>query len=116
MSGPRRWPTVAIAQSWSGSTAAASPRAAARRRAYDGTRLARRGDVVVVTVNHRLNIFGYLALDHYGEGFEDSSVAGVLDMIQALEWVKSNHPELRRRSRHRDDLRRVWRRAPRSRR
>jgi para-nitrobenzyl esterase len=58
--------------------------------AYDGVRLARRGDVVVVTVNHRLNVFGYLALGHYGEGFEDSSVAGVLDMVLALEWVRDN--------------------------
>jgi para-nitrobenzyl esterase len=58
--------------------------------AYDGTRLARRGDVVVVTVNHRLNVFGYLALGHYGEGFEDSAVAGVLDMVLALTWVRDN--------------------------
>ena len=58
--------------------------------AYDGVRLARRGDVVVVTVNHRLNVFGYLALGHYGEGFEDSAVAGVLDMVQALAWVRDN--------------------------
>lgn len=58
--------------------------------AYEGTNLARRGDVVVVTVNHRLNVFGYLALNHYGEGFEDSAVAGVLDMVQALEWVRDN--------------------------
>jgi len=59
-------------------------------RAYDGVRLARRGDVVVVTVNHRLNVFGYLALNQYGEGFEDSAAAGVLDMILALEWVRDN--------------------------
>jgi para-nitrobenzyl esterase len=59
-------------------------------RAYEGTRLARRGDVVVVTVNHRLNVFGYLALGQYGAGFEDSAVAGVLDLIQALEWVRDN--------------------------
>ncbi|MDZ7669487.1 MAG: carboxylesterase family protein [Gammaproteobacteria bacterium] len=58
--------------------------------AYEGARLADRGDVVVVTVNHRLNVFGYLALGHYGEGFEDSAVAGVLDMVQALEWVRDN--------------------------
>ncbi|MEX0943444.1 MAG: carboxylesterase family protein [Pseudomonadales bacterium] len=58
--------------------------------AYDGVRLARRGDVVVVTVNHRLNVFGYLALGHHGAGFEDSAVAGVLDMVQALEWVRDN--------------------------
>jgi len=59
-------------------------------KAYEGARLARRGDVVVVTVNHRLNVFGYLALGHYGAGFEDAAVAGVLDMIQALEWVRDN--------------------------
>jgi para-nitrobenzyl esterase len=58
--------------------------------AYEGVRLAKRGDVVVVTVNHRLNLFGYLALNHYGEGFEDSAAAGVLDMVQALEWVRDN--------------------------
>lgn len=58
--------------------------------AYDGVRLALRGDVVVVTVNHRLNVFGYLALGHYGDAFKDASVAGVLDMILALEWVRDN--------------------------
>lgn len=58
--------------------------------AYEGVNLAKRGDVVVVTVNHRLNVFGYLALGHYGGGFEDSAVAGVLDMVQALEWVRDN--------------------------
>lgn len=58
--------------------------------AYEGTRLSRRGNVVVVTVNHRLNVFGYLALGHYGEGFEDSAAAGVLDMVLALEWVRDN--------------------------
>ena len=58
--------------------------------AYDGVRLAHRGDVVVVTVNHRLNVFGYLALQHYGKGFEDSAVAGVLDMVQALQWLRDN--------------------------
>lgn len=59
-------------------------------KAYEGTRLSRRGDVVVVTVNHRLNVFGYLSLGHYGEAYQDSPVAGVLDMIQALEWVRDN--------------------------
>jgi para-nitrobenzyl esterase len=62
-------------------------------RAYEGVRLARRGDVVVVTVNHRLNVFGYLALNHYGEGFGDSANAGVLDMVQALKWVHNNIAE-----------------------
>ncbi|MEM7078972.1 MAG: carboxylesterase family protein [Pseudomonadota bacterium] len=58
--------------------------------AYEGTRLARRGDVVVVTINHRLNLFGYLALNHYGPEFADSAVAGVLDMVLALKWVRDN--------------------------
>jgi para-nitrobenzyl esterase len=62
-------------------------------RAYDGVRLANRGDVVVVTVNHRLNIFGYTYLGEYGERFADSGNAGVLDMVLALEWVQNNIAE-----------------------
>lgn len=58
--------------------------------AYDGVRLAKRGDVVVVTVNHRLNVFGYMNLARYGERFANSGAAGVLDMILALQWVKDN--------------------------
>ncbi len=59
---------------------------------YDGARLARRGDVVVVTVNHRLNIFGYLYLADLlpGQGFEDSGNAGQLDLVLALQWVREN--------------------------
>lgn len=58
--------------------------------AYDGVRLSKRGDVVVVTVNHRLNIFGYLNLTGYGEPFADSAAAGILDLVQSLEWVRDN--------------------------
>jgi para-nitrobenzyl esterase len=58
--------------------------------AYDGVSLARRGDVVVVTTNHRLNQFGYLNLAAYGEQFADSGAVGALDMIQSLEWVRDN--------------------------
>jgi para-nitrobenzyl esterase len=58
--------------------------------AYDGVRLSKRGDVVIVTVNHRLNTFGYLNLAKYGEQFADSGVAGVLDMVASLEWVRDN--------------------------
>ena len=58
---------------------------------FDGTRLARRGDTVVVTVNHRLNIFGLLYLaEILGPDYADSGNAGVLDVIAALEWVKAN--------------------------
>jgi len=57
---------------------------------FDGTNLAKQGDVVVVSVNHRLNLFGYLKLDDEDERFADSGNAGVLDLIQALCWVRDN--------------------------
>ncbi len=60
--------------------------------AYDGVRLAKRGDVVVVTVNHRLNVFGHLYLANYGDEFADSGAAGSLDMVHALKWVRDNIP------------------------
>ena len=76
-----------------------------------GSRLATRGDVVVVTVNQRLNIFGFLDLSAVGGAdFAASGNAGTLDMIAALEWVRDNIATLRRRSRQRHDLRRVRRR------
>jgi para-nitrobenzyl esterase len=56
-----------------------------------GSRLATRGDVVVVTVNQRLNIFGFLDLSAIGgTDFAASGNAGTLDMIAALEWVRDN--------------------------
>jgi len=58
--------------------------------AYDGERLARRGDVVVVSVNHRLNIFGFLDLSSLGSRYADSGNAGMLDVVAALQWVKEN--------------------------
>jgi para-nitrobenzyl esterase len=61
--------------------------------AYNGARLANRGDVVVVTVNHRLNVFGYLHLDEYGEQFGGSGNAGQLDQVASLEWVRDNIAE-----------------------
>ena len=57
----------------------------------EGVHLARRGDAVVVTVNHRLNIFGFLDLVELGgENFAHSGNAGVLDLVAALEWVRDN--------------------------
>src|SRR6202008_3231272 len=53
---------------------------------YDGKVLARRGDVVVVTVNHRLSLCGYL----YLPAFADSGNAGMLDLVLALRWVRDN--------------------------
>jgi para-nitrobenzyl esterase len=59
--------------------------------AFDGTDLARSGDVVVVSVNHRLNIFGYLYLaDVGGDKYADSGNAGLLDVVSVLEWVRDN--------------------------
>jgi para-nitrobenzyl esterase len=58
---------------------------------YDGTNLARKHDVVVVTVNHRLTVFGYLYLAGIGgEKYAKSSNAGMLDIVAALEWVRDN--------------------------
>lgn len=61
---------------------------------YDGARLCRRGDVVVVTLNHRLNIFGYGFLARLaGPAFADSGNAGMLDLVLALRWVAENIAE-----------------------
>jgi para-nitrobenzyl esterase len=57
---------------------------------YDGVRLCRRGDVVVVTVNHRLNAFGYAYLARLVPELADSGNAGQLDLIAALHWVRDN--------------------------
>ena len=54
----------------------------------DGARLATHGNVVVVTLNHRLNAFGYCYLA--SRGLPDSGNAGQLDLILALEWVRDN--------------------------
>jgi para-nitrobenzyl esterase len=57
---------------------------------YDGSGLARH-DVVVVSVNHRLGLFGYLHLEQlFGERYAGSGNAGILDLVAALEWVKRN--------------------------
>lgn len=57
---------------------------------YDGTNLAMYHDVVVVTVNHRLNILGYLNLEDYGEKYKNSGNAGMADIEYALRWVHDN--------------------------
>jgi para-nitrobenzyl esterase len=58
---------------------------------YDGANLARKRDVVTVTVNHRLNVFGYLYLaDIGGSKYADASNAGHRDIVLALEWVRDN--------------------------
>lgn len=58
--------------------------------AYEGENLSRTGDVVVVSVNHRLNILGYLDLSDYGEKYAHSGNAGGSDIVAALKWVRDN--------------------------
>ena len=57
---------------------------------YDGENLSRKGDVVVVSVNHRLNVLGFLDLSAYGEKYKSSANVGMLDLVAALQWVKQN--------------------------
>jgi para-nitrobenzyl esterase len=57
---------------------------------FDGSRLARRGDVVVVTVNHRIGVLGHLQV----AGLEGSGNVGLLDLIAALEWIRDNIAQL----------------------
>ncbi len=61
---------------------------------YDGKRLCHRGDVVVVTVNHRLNAFGFLYLAGIDpKQYPDSGNVGMLDLVLALQWVRNNIAE-----------------------
>ena len=57
---------------------------------YDGENLAKKGDVVVVSINHRLNILGFLDLSAYGDKYKHSANASIIDIKAALEWVKAN--------------------------
>ena len=64
------------------------------RNVFDGTRLCQKGDVVVVTLNHRLNVFGYLYLGHLGGAeYSESGNVGMLDLVAALRWVHDNIAE-----------------------
>lgn len=57
---------------------------------YDGENLTKKGDVVVVTVNHRLNVLGFLDMSAYGEKYKTSGNAGLTDLVAALQWVNDN--------------------------
>jgi len=60
-------------------------------KSYYGENLSRRGDVVVVSLNHRLGVLGYLNLAEIGgPSYADSANAGMLDIVAALEWVRDN--------------------------
>jgi para-nitrobenzyl esterase len=57
----------------------------------EGSNLTRKGDVVLVTVNHRLNVFGFLQLGNkWGPDYASSGQTGMLDIILSLEWVRDN--------------------------
>ncbi|MBQ8094218.1 MAG: carboxylesterase/lipase family protein [Clostridia bacterium] len=58
--------------------------------AYDGANMSRFGDVVVISINHRLNILGYFDLSDFGSEYENSGNAGGDDIIAALRWIHEN--------------------------
>jgi para-nitrobenzyl esterase len=57
---------------------------------YDGENISRKGDVVLVSINHRLNILGFLDLSEFGDKYKASANVGMIDIVAALEWVKAN--------------------------
>lgn len=62
--------------------------------AFDGENLSLRGNAVVVSLNHRLNLLGFLDLSEYGEPYARSSNVGLLDIVAALQWIRDNIAEL----------------------
>lgn len=58
--------------------------------AYDGASLSKKGDVVIASLNHRLNALGFLNLSSFGEKYKHSANLGLLDIVEALKWVKNN--------------------------
>ena len=57
---------------------------------YSGSRFAKDGDLVVVSINYRLGALGFLELSHLDPTFETAGINGILDQITALEWVQEN--------------------------
>ena len=57
---------------------------------YEGRALAEKGDIVVVNLNHRLNILGYIDLRGLGGKYSESVNLGMQDLVKALEWVRDN--------------------------
>jgi para-nitrobenzyl esterase len=58
--------------------------------AYNGENLSRKGDIVVVSVNHRLNVVGHLDLSAYGDEYKYSANIGELDIVDSLKWIQDN--------------------------
>ncbi len=63
---------------------------AIEQQAYDGENMSKYGDVVVVSVNHRLNVLGYFNMEPYGEKYRNSGNAGNADLVAALRWIHDN--------------------------
>lgn len=57
---------------------------------YDGENLCKTGDIVYVSVNHRLNLLGFTDLSEFGEKYESSVNLGIIDLVFALEWIRDN--------------------------
>ena len=57
---------------------------------YDGENLSRTGDVVVVSINHRLNVLGFLDLSAVSEKYAQSANVGMMDIVAALQWIHNN--------------------------
>ncbi len=57
---------------------------------FDGFNLAHKGDVIFVSINHRLNILAHLNLEEYGEEFKNSGNAGIADLVAAMKWIHEN--------------------------
>lgn len=62
----------------------------ANEESTDGEMLSRKGNVVIVSVNHRLNIFGHLDLSAYSDKYQYSSNVGITDIVAALDWIQEN--------------------------
>lgn len=60
------------------------------QQSYDGENMSKDGDVVIVSLNHRLNILGYMDLSPFGEKYKNSGNAGNADMLMALKWIHDN--------------------------
>jgi len=58
--------------------------------AYDGENMSRYADAVIVTLNHRLNVLGYLDLSKYADEYKYSGNVGMADIVEALRWVRDN--------------------------
>jgi len=57
---------------------------------YDGENISKKGDIVYVSVNHRLNVLGFTDLSSFGEKYKLSVNVGMIDLVAALEWIRDN--------------------------